>query len=206
MINKMKNRIFLLILIAVTCMTMPLSAQLKRDGLIFSEVYLNENEPDKSWLEIYNPTTVPLILEKFRFYWVLTPNVLPQEIQEQGGIEISPGECIVLCANESNFDFQIEAKSKPIQVSAMTHFGKGGFFSLGTKGLGEDGEDIFRYGDPEITAKLKSQLGDFVVPFSRDAKSYTRIKSEIPEERFQPNFTQTEPSPGHYMEKGAQNE
>jgi len=177
MINKMKSRIFLLLLIAVLVMTMPLTAQLKRNGLIFSEVYLNDVEPEKSWLEIYNPTTERLILEKFRFYQVLTPNILPQEIQEQGGMEVPPGECIVLCANESRFDFQIETKAKLIQVSAMCQFGKGGFFSLGTKGLGEDGEDIFRYGDPEVTSKLKSQLGDFVVPFSRDGKSHTRIKN-----------------------------
>jgi hypothetical protein len=187
-------------------MATPLSAQLKRTGLIFSEVYLNGNEPDKSWLEIFNPTTEPLILEKFRFYHVMTTNILPQEIQEKGGIQIAPGECIILCANKSKFDFPLEAKSKLIQVSTMTHFGKGGFFSLATKELGENGEDIFRYGDPEMTSKLKNRIGDFVVQFSKDTQSFTRIKYETAEERFLPNFIRTRPSPGCYMEKGAQNE
>lgn len=205
MINKVKSRTFLLISMAALFMVIPLTAQLKRDGLIFSEIYLNENEPAKNWLEIYNPTTRALILEKFRFYHVKTANILPEAIQEKGGVEIPAGECLVLCANESELDFQIEARSKLIQVSAISHVGKGGFFSLGTKELGEDGVDIFRYGDLEITAKLKSQLGDFVVPFSKDAKSYTRVKSENPSERFLPNFTQTEPSPGRYLERQEQN-
>ncbi len=197
--NIMKYRTFLLIFIAVACIAVPLSAQLKRESLIFSEVYLNGNESDKSWLEIYNPTTRPLILEKFTFYWVLTPNVLPQEIREQGGIEISPGECVVLCANQSKFGFHMETRTKLVQVSSIIHFRKGGFFALGTKGLGEDGEDIFRYGDPEVTSRFKSQVGDFVVPFSKEAKSYTRIRSETHGQQFLPNFTQTEPSPGRFM-------
>jgi len=98
MINKLKSRVFLLIMVLFS--TIPLNAQLKRDGLIFSEVYLNDIELDKSWLEIYNPTTEPLVLERFRFYHVMTTNILPQEIQENGGIELLPGECIVLCAND----------------------------------------------------------------------------------------------------------
>jgi len=202
MINKTKGWVVLGMSITILFTVLSLSAQLKRDGLIFSEVYLNENEPDKSWLEIYNPTNMPLILEKIRFYHVKTTNILPKEIREEGGVEIAPGECIILCAKESKFDFPVITKSKLIQVSAITHFGKGGFFSLGTKGLGEEGVDIFRYGDPEVTSKLKNQLGNFVVPFSKNAKSYTRIKSETLGEQFLPNFTQTAPSPGLYIEKG----
>jgi len=43
------------------------SAQEKVMGLIFSEVYLDENQPSKSWVEVYNPTDKPLILATFRF-------------------------------------------------------------------------------------------------------------------------------------------
>jgi len=176
----------------------PLFSQIKREGLIFSEVYLNKNNPNKSWLEIYNPTTIPLVLESIRFYHIKTTNILPEEIQKEGGIEISPGECLILCVNESDFDFQVSKNSKIIQVKAIRHFGKGGFFSLRTKGMGEEGIDIFRYGSPEETSGLKDQLGSFVVPFSDNDKSYTRIKSEMPGERFLPNFIPTEPSPGHH--------
>jgi|GEM_PF-2183819 len=202
MIIKMKIKTFLLILIVILFMSVTLTAQLKRNGLIFSEVYLNEDKPNKSWLEIYNPTAGPLVLEKFRLYHILTSNVLPQEIQEQGGIEISPGDCIILCANESEFDFKIDTKSTIIQSSAIANFRKGGFFSLKTKGSEEEGVDIFRYGDPEVTSKLKNKLGNFVVPFSRDARSYTRIMSVTHGQRFMPNFTHTEPSPGRYVERG----
>lgn len=130
MINKLKSRIFLLILIMVLFSTIPLNAQLKRDGLIFSEVYLNDIEPDKSWLEVYNPTTQPLVLERVRFYDIMTTNILPQEIQKNGGIELLPGECVVVCANEFKFVFKLKPNSRLIQVSAMKHFGKGGFFYL----------------------------------------------------------------------------
>ena len=201
MINKMKSRTFLLISIVVLFMTIPLTAQLKRDGLIFSEVYLDENEPDKSWLEIYNPTSKPLILEKFRFFQVLSTNILPEEIQEKGGIEIPPNECIVLCANVAGFDFSMHEKSKLIQVSTITHFDKGGFFSLRTKGLGEDGVDIFLYGDPEETSKLKKKLGDFVVPFSKNSKSYSRKMTKGTAEKFKSEFYLTEPSPGKHSEE-----
>lgn len=200
MFNKIKNRTFIMIAIVVMCITIPLSAQLKRDGLIFSEVYLNEDEPDKSWLEIYNPTTEPLILEKFRFYHIKTTNVLPKDVQEKDGIEVLPGECIVLCANEVKFkiDFQNDPQSKLIQVDVLTRFGKGGFFSLGTKNLGDDGVDIFRYGDPEITEKLSNEIGSFIIPLSKGDKSYKRIEGEDRGNQFQPNFIQNSPSPGFH--------
>jgi len=205
MINRMKS-ITMLFLLTILFITIPLSAQLKRDGLIISEVYLNEDDPEMSWLEVYNPTKELLVLEKFRFYDIMTDNILPQEIQEKGGIEILPGECIVLCSNEETFDFPIKSKVMLIPVSAMISFGKGGFFSLQTKGLEEDGVDIIRYGDPEKTSKLKTELGNFVVPFSKSTLSFSRIENESPEERFLPNFIQSEPSPGSYTKKGAQNE
>jgi len=108
--------------------------------------------------------------------------------------------------NESKFDFQMKPNSRIIQVSAMKNFGKGGFFSLVTAGLGEDGVDIFRYGDPEMTSNFQSQAGNFVVSFSRDVRSFARIKNESIGEQFLPNFTQTKSSPGSYVEKGAQYE
>ncbi len=197
MIKKIKGLI--LIGICTMILAVPLSAQLKYGRLIFSEVYLNANEPAKSWLEIYNPTTESLILESFRFYSIKTKNILPEEIQKKGGIEITSGECLILCANKAIFDLSVMENLNLVQVSAMTHFGKGGFFSLKTKNMGEEGEDIFRYGNPEETSKLKKQLGNFVVPFSKGNISYTRVKNNKPGEKFMTNFTQTEPSPGYYL-------
>lgn len=207
MISKLKNKTFLLILIEIIFLTITLSAQLKRDGLIFSEIYLSENEPNRSWLEIYNPTNTILILEKFRFDSVLSPNILPEEINEKGGINISPGECIVLCASGTGVDLQNVSKLRIVEVEAMRHFRKGGgFFALVTKELGKDGVDIFYYGNPEKTAKYRSSNDDFVVPFTTDAISYTRIKSQVPGDQFQPNFIKTRPSPGSYTEIGGKNE
>jgi len=205
MLNKSNNRTFLFVVMCIVIlMTHSLSAQLKREGLIFSEVYLNRNEPAKSWIEIYNPTNTKLTLEKFRSSNVLTTNILPQEINDKGGIEITPGESIILCADKTKFNFSSNAKIK--QVSDMSCFGKGGFFSMKTKEMGEEGADIFRYGNPEATLSLGDRLGNFVVPFSTDSISYSRMIGNIPGERFQTNFIKTEPTPGSYNSKGGQNE
>ena len=188
-----KNKTILSMVIVVILTYIPLSAQLK-EGLIFSEVYLNRNEPDKSWIEIYNPTSIKLSLEKFRSSNVLTTNILPQEINES----------IILCPDKTKFNLKSSAKIN--QVSEMSNFGKGGFFSLKTKEMGEEGADIFRYGNPEVTLNLETQLGNFVVPFSTDSKSYSRMSGNIPGESFQPRFIKTEPTPGSYNNKGGQNE
>ena len=60
---KMRNRLLLLISSIMLFIVEPLSAQMNYKGLIFSEVYLDESRPEQSWLEIYNPTSNPLILE-----------------------------------------------------------------------------------------------------------------------------------------------
>jgi len=169
-----------------------------RNGLIFSEVYLDENNPDKSWIEIYNPTSQPLVLEKFRFLNIKTTNILPEAIQEKGGIEILPGKCLVLCASAIDFHFDFNAKSALIEVSVMAAFGKGGFFSLRTKDMGEDGVDLFRYGDPEKTVKWVNEIGDFVVPFSTNGKSFHRKMTKGIDESVSPEFYSAEPSPGQH--------
>ena len=107
--------------------------------MIFSEVYLDANLPERSWIEIYNPTSQPLVLEKIRYLNVKITNILPEAIQEKGGIEVLPGECIVICASTAHFQFNMDTKSSLFEIPENKHFGKGGFFSLRTKNMGEDG-------------------------------------------------------------------
>jgi len=193
MFNILKKRTLLFITTGVMLIVLPLSAQLKREGLIFSEVYLNENGPDKSWIEIYNPTDKPLVLEKFRFYNIMTTNILPEEIRKKGGIELVPGETLILCADKTKLNFSNNVKI--VQIEVISAFGKGGFFSINTKGMEENGVDIFRYGDPEKTSELSNQISNFVVPFSTDDKSYSRVNDQY-------KFTKSEPSPGVHVGKG----
>lgn len=192
MFSEIRCKIFLLISVGVMCLTLPLSAQLKREGLIFSEVYLNDKEPDKSWLEIYNPTLKPLVLKKLRFYQILTPNIIPEELVERGDLQLFPHECLVICANKSKLKFGRDIKIKLIELNVINQFGIGGFFSLRTQGQGDEGVDTFRYGEPKITAKFESQLGGYVVSFSNSMMSYKRsIKDSLPV------FTLQNPSPGY---------
>ncbi len=176
----------------------PLSAQQQRNGLIFSEVYLDANNPSQSWIEIYNPSAQSQVLEKFRYSSILTPNILPAEIQEKGGIEILPGKCLVLCASAIDFHFDVNAKSTLVEVTVMAHFGKGGFFSLRTKDMGEDGVDLFRYGDPEKTVKWVNEIGDFVIPFSTNGNSFHRKMTKGENETVSPEFYSAAPTPGQH--------
>jgi hypothetical protein len=195
MSNEIKTKLFYLFL-GVMFIGLSLSAQSKKKSLVFNEIYLNESEPDESWLEIYNPSNNPLVLEKFRLYNVMTTNILPGEIRKNGGLEIAPGESIILCANSAKLNLN-NAKIKVIQISVLGSFGKGGFFSLRTKGMGENGVDIVRYGDPKLTVTLQNQIGDYVIPFSSDSQSYSRIDDHY-------SFIRSEPSPGIHIRKGGQ--
>jgi hypothetical protein len=62
-------------------------AQGESKGLIFNEVYLDKDKPGKSWIEIYNPEEIPLILKSLRIFGIRTPNILPAKYREQNGIE-----------------------------------------------------------------------------------------------------------------------
>lgn len=196
----MKNKIILFTIINILLICLTLSAQVKNEGLIFSEVFLKDNDSDASWIEIYNPTQKSLTLESFRIWNIMTTNMLPKEINEKGGLEISPGEFIILCVDKAKLN--LNKNIKIIEIKGINHFGRGGFFSLRTKGMKENGEDIIRYGNPEITSYLENKIGSFVVPFSNDGKSYSRPISKISGDQIQLNFVKTKPSPGLSNEKG----
>ena len=198
--NIMQNRTILILMIGILLLALPLSAQLKREGLIFSEVYLNEEEPGENWVEIYNPTLEPLILEAFRTYNVETINVLPEEINNKGGLEIAPGECVIICTDRNKLKYNGTARI--LQINTMGAIGDGGFLAIRTKSMGEDGVDIFRFGDPEKTSRLKEEVGDFVVPFSTENESYSRINIGASEELSTYGFEKTEPSPGIQTHEG----
>ena len=165
---------YIFVLFILIILNSSLYAQIGRKGLIFSEVYFYEQDRNNCWIEIYNPSTSTLYLEKFRFSHVLTNNMLPEDAQKSGGIEIGHGECIILCPNKDNLDAKLPGNTKVIQIEDLSCFGNGGFCSLRTKGLGEAGVDIFRYGAPEKTARHESQIGNFVLPLSKQGECYTR--------------------------------
>jgi len=149
-----KEKSILLLSIFMLSVVIPLSAQVKQKGLIFSEVFFNEKQPERSWIEIYNPTSNSVILEGFRFSHILTTNMLPKDIMKNGGVEVPSKKCILLCSDELVLGTPINANCKVIQLEAIKNFYKGGFIALRTKGFDDNGVDIIRYGEPELTSEL----------------------------------------------------
>lgn len=203
---KMRNRLLLLISSIMLFIVEPLSAQMNYKGLIFSEVYLDESRPEQSWLEIYNPTSNPLILEKFRFSHILTTNMLPEDIVKNGGIEIPSKECILICSDKSVFGTKINGNTQVIQISTIKKFYKGGFIALTTKYFDENGIDMIRYGESELTSEFSEKLGNFVIPISEDSLSYSRILNEDETTGTRPKFIKGIPTPGTVTAKDAKNE
>jgi len=84
--------------------------------LIMSEIYLDEDEPSKNWIEVYNPTDEPLTLIRLRLSTLLTPNILPNTLKD--GIEIMPEQCLVICADEN----RVEPTSKKVKIKSLRYY------------------------------------------------------------------------------------
>jgi len=149
-----------------------LYAQEESKGLIFNEVYLDKDKPEKCWIEIYNPTLNPLILDAVRYSHIKTINMLPHSIQQTGGIIVKPGEYLIITPAKVNFSLSL--KSKNILLPVLANFDKGGFLALTTKGLGNSGIDVFRYGDPAKSEEFKEFKDKPIVNFSSSGNSYSR--------------------------------
>ncbi len=103
----------------------PLLAQINYQGLIVSEAYLDTIQPAHNWIEIYNPTSKDLILNSFRFSNVLTSNMLPREIIEDGGIKISSKKSVLLCVNKTYLDSLVNNESIIVQINDMSEINNG---------------------------------------------------------------------------------
>ena len=69
------------------------------DKVIINEIFLDFENCNISWVEIFNPLQEPVTLESFFTSHVRTPNQLPIEVKENGGLAIGPQEYVVLCAD-----------------------------------------------------------------------------------------------------------
>ncbi len=174
-----------------------LSAQEKVKGLIFSEVYLDENQPSKSWIEVWNPTDKPLILATFRISHIKTGNILPPDIQRNGGILVNRDEYLVLCVSEAQFNSEWGNIKNLVAVNALSYFSFfSGFIALTTEGLEDVSFDTFRYGVPEMSEEFEDLCGSQVIPFSKNGKSYSRNMLQTEEGIDISDFHETAPTPG----------
>ncbi len=142
-----------------------------KNGLIFSEVCLNNVAPNTNWLEVFNPTDKALTLARFRLSHVKTINMLPDSIQKKGGIVIKPGDYLLIAATKNINEL---FGKKLIVLSGLANLLKGGFFALSTQNLSEADIDILRYGNPSKSEKVLSFAGKSVVGYSKDGYSISR--------------------------------
>jgi hypothetical protein len=173
------------------------SAQESADHLVISQVSLDTSHPENTWIEVYNPTSTPLILQRLGMSHVTTINVLPQTVLDQGGIKVEPAEYIILCSSERSFSNTYLASTvRSMEVDALSHLSSGGFLAVTTEGAGEAKGAVVRYGDPTRSDLVSKLAGDQVVGFSRNGKSYKRKISLTPDGVTVSNFVETAASPG----------
>jgi len=173
-----------------------LSSQEKVIGFIFSEVYLDENQPSKSWVEVWNPTDKSLILATFRISHIKTGDILPPDIRRNGGILVNRDEYLVLCVSEAHFNSEWGNIKNLVAVNNLSYFSSGGFITLTTKGLEDVSFDAFRYGVPEMSEEFEDFCGSQVIPFSKNGKSYSRNILITEEGIDVSDFHETAPTPG----------
>lgn len=184
--GKMRQVTFAALLFVVVLLpTGQANAQVTKKELVFSEIHLDDTNPEQSWIEVHNPTNKPLILERFRYSHVRTLNMLPEEIQRQGGLSIAPGECIVLSGEGANNGGYL--------VKDISRFSGGGTLSIKTKGLKEGGGDIVRYGNFSNSAHAKTLSDKPIVGFSHGSESYSREDG---------GFVASEATPGKHAGNG----
>lgn len=73
------------------------------ENLVINEVYLDTDDPRKSWIEIYNPTSSTRTLGGFTIAGVRSNNLLSWEVQEQNGVEMPPASFVVIYTDQEEF-------------------------------------------------------------------------------------------------------
>ena len=78
-------------------------AQSLPDHLVINEVMLDTTDMRSSWIEILNPTNESITLQSLFASSIRTPNLLPLDIKQKGGIEVGSREYIIICWDKNKF-------------------------------------------------------------------------------------------------------
>ncbi|MCL5266513.1 MAG: lamin tail domain-containing protein [Bacteroidetes bacterium] len=166
--------VFFVPLILVFLGAVKTSAQEATDHLVITQVCLDSTQSANSWIEVYNPTDGPLVLQRIRLSHLKTINVFSKSIQDQGGIQVGAGKHVILCANDSSFKSLYGTQVKTIAVTALSRLASGGFVAITTRGAREAKGAMVRYGKAEMSSNISKLAGDQVVSFSKKGKSFIR--------------------------------
>jgi hypothetical protein len=196
MINRISKAISFFSVVLLLCGTGEMLAQEPADHLVISQVCFNDKQSAKNWIEVYNPTDKPLVLQRIRISHLKTINVLPESIQREGGIQVGAGECVILCSDENVFKSLYGIEAKVIMVNVLSRISSGGFVLITTKDVGESKGAVVRYGEKEISYNISQLAGDQVVGFSEDGKSFKRMVSKSENGFTLSDFVESPATPG----------
>ncbi len=164
--------------------------------LVFSEVYLDKENPTNNWIEVYNPTADTLVFKGYRTSNVYSINVIPKCVNPDSSLRLNPGECIVICSELERFHNIWGKEIKAFESAPLRFLIEGGFIILRTKGNNDSVIDGFRYGDSSFSRGVIDALGTNVLDFTSNGRSHSR-SFELSEDRKRARgFTKSQPTPG----------
>ncbi len=168
----------------------------QKKKIMVCEVYFDENEPSKNWVELCNPHDETITLHRFRTSNILGLDCLPADIREKGGIAFAPGQVMVLCADNAVFTREWRNSIDLVEVEMLKELGSFGYIAAQTKDSEEFVFDVVMYGSTN-NAYRQVFPDHQLLPFCTDAKSYRRNIEKKGESVMMSDFVASEPDPGN---------
>jgi len=166
--------------------------------LIITEVFLDKNNQEYNWFEVYNPTDKGQYVQVFGLSNIRTPNLLPRK--DDKGILIKPKEVVVFCADLKRFRENYDKlNTQCIELKALTLVSsEGGYFMISSQKHKETRGNNIRYGNPGQSINRKNIAGDEIIDFSSE-KSYSRKIIINKNSKYLMKFDKTIPNPGYIV-------
>ena len=167
----------------------------QKKKIMICEVYIDEQEPAKNWVELCNPYDESITLHKFRTSNVLALDCFPADIRAKGGITIPAGGVVVICADIKTFTQQWNGDIQPVEVDILRYLGKNGYIAAQTKNSEELVYDVVVYGSAD-NDYLKIFPDHTSLPFCINSQSYKRTFAKAGDSVTMSEFIASEPDPG----------
>jgi hypothetical protein len=97
------NKLQMLAIVFCVLLGELLLAQSDSKGLVINEIFLNAKERNNSWVVIFNQNEKELTLKTMRYLHVKTINMLPDSIQEIGGLTIPANSSLIVMGSGSKW-------------------------------------------------------------------------------------------------------
>ncbi len=192
----MKSKILSILLSIITLIVIQIwdvFAQDISNQLVFTEAMIDKKD-SQVWFEIFNPTDKNISLVTFRISGIRTTNILPPEIRQNNGVELKPGERVIVCGDKESFTNKFGGDIKLLEIKLIKDINEGGFVIMNHMDGVENTNNIIRFGTPEKSMAVASKVQENeIIDFSYDNMSYSR---NINNSKLT-NWFKTIPSPGN---------